>query len=252
MTGAPTAAAPPRATASAGRNCAMVPTNPIIAAAPNPAAARCSGPMRLPVAANARSSRLTSAAGNAFPCGRGRRNDTTSLSAPDTVRAIAFKRGPILARRRSARITRKSAQPSSTVEPKAARSTWMNNSHPPNANGIEELSIESEARSAGNEIGAHPGGFEGALDMAVVPLAVVLESEELSRGDDVAFHTRDFDDALHSADPIPHALDVYDEVEGARDMHTDRLERKVEVRHHHHVFDAVERVARRVGMDRGH
>src|SRR5260370_1014016 len=117
----------------------------------------------------------------------------------------------LAALRRSARITRKSAQPSRTVEPKAVRRTWSNNSHPPNTKGIEELSIESEARSAGNEIGPHPGGFECAFDTAVVPLALVPESEELPRGNGVAFHTRDFNDALHPADPIPLALAVYDE-----------------------------------------
>ena len=94
--------------------------------------------------------------------------------------------------------------------------------------------------------------LERPFDWAVVLLAAVLEGEELAGCDDITFHAGDLDDALDAPDTVPHALDVHDQVESAGEVHSDRFERQVEVRHHDHVFDAVKRVARRVGVNRRH
>jgi hypothetical protein len=207
--------------------------------------------MRPPVATRTKSSLVASAVGSALRRGEGLRNDSTNVSARDAPLAIAFNRACRCALLRSTRDTHKRARPTKTAVP-AARSISSNNSWPANAEGFEELFVEPEAFGAGNEIGAHSGGFVNTFEMSVLLLATVLEREELPRSNDIALHTRDLDHALHPPDPIPHALDMYDEVESARNLHTDRLERQIEVRHHHHVFDAVERVTRGIGVDCRH
>src|SRR5271165_127156 len=250
--GTPTAAAPPKAIASAGRNCAAAAAEPIATAAVIPEAVRRASPMRLPIAARARSRCLDSAAGNALRCGNGLRSDTSGLSGFEAALIRAFKWSSRLALRRSVRTVQRSAPPSRTVVPRTESRICSSNSDSADAEGVEQLSVEAEARCASNEIGTRSGGLERPFDLAVVLLAAVLEGEELPGCDDITFHACDLDDALDAPDTVPHALDVHDQVESAGEVHADRLERQVEVRHHDHVFDAVKRIARRVGVNRRH
>ena len=57
------------------------------------------------------------------------------------------------------------------------------------------------------------------------------------------------DDPAHA---VAHALDLHDQVERADDLRADGPRRQVDMRHLHHVLDAGQRVARGVGVHRGH
>jgi len=154
--GAAVAAAPQMAMASTRWTDAATAANPTAAAAPIPAATRCADRMRLPVAANARSRRLDRTVGSALRCGPDLRNDKTGTSELEAVIAMVLSRGSKFALRRSARSTRRSAPPSRIAVRSAVKRIGSNNSGLPNTKRFQEVSFETEARRAHDEIGTHP------------------------------------------------------------------------------------------------
>src|SRR5262249_40411530 len=117
---------------------------------------------------------------------------------------------------------------------------------------LEQLPLEAELRCPDGEIGAHAARLEGAFDRAVAALAAVFEAEQVAQADRVAADAPDLSDLLHAADAVAHALGMYDKVNGAADLHADRAQGQVQIGHHDHVLEAVERVPRRIRMDGRH
>ena len=67
---------------------------------------------------------------------------------------------------------------------------------------------------------------------------------------DVALHARDLGDLRDAPGAVDEPADVDDQVERRGDLLADRLHRQVEAGHQHHHLEPVQRVARRVGVDR--
>src|SRR5271166_2162373 len=257
-------------------------TNPVSAAAAIPVKTSCGSPIRLPAAAKAASRRAHSPAGtekNARsrpPRGNGLRSETPSSSSTGAVIVMVFNRCSRRSLLRSMRTAAHSPAPSSADAARTVRRNrssispsgrWRSVHATRNQNGrcqglsspasgdfhrLEQFLVEVELRRARNEIGPHPARHEFPIDRPVAALAPKLERKELAHRDGFAFHAGHLADVLHPADAVAHALDVYDQVERARDVHSDRPQRQVEISHYHHVFQAVERVARRVGVNRRH
>ena len=75
--------------------------------------------------------------------------------------------------------------------------------------------------------------------------------EEVLERDDVAFHAGDLGDLGDAPRAVDEPLDVDEQVEAAGDLLADRLDRQLDAGHQHEHLEPVQRVARRVGVDRG-
>src|SRR5205085_4128406 len=99
------------------------------------------------------------------------------------------------------------------------------------------------------EVGAQPAGLEYTFNTAAL-LTLKFEGEDIARADDLAFHAADLADALDPTNPIAHALDLHEDIDGTRDLRAQRSQRQVGRRHQDHVFEPEQRIAGRVRVDR--
>src|SRR5207248_2958704 len=98
-----------------------------------------------------------------------------------------------------------------------------------------------------HQLGHDARGLECADDLAI-RAARLLETEDVLEQRRAALHARDLGDALDAAHAVVEAARVHDEVQGGHDLLADRARRQLDAGHEHHRLEAVERVARRVGV----
>ena len=99
-----------------------------------------------------------------------------------------------------------------------------------NPDGFEQLPLESVLRGTSSEIGAEPARLKRPFD-TTAPLALKFEGEDIARADDLAFHAADFADALDPPNSIAHALDLHEDIDGARNLRAQRSQRQIRRRH---------------------
>ena len=80
--------------------------------------------------------------------------------------------------------------------------------------------------------------------------AGLLEQEDVLHRDDFAFHAGDLGDRRDLARAVRLTRDLHDEVDGRRHLLPDGAVRDVQVRHRDHRVETIQRVARRVGVNR--
>src|SRR5580704_10417062 len=87
--------------------------------------------------------------------------------------------------------------------------------------------------------------------LAVVTNAAFAEHENVLHGDDVAFHAGNFSERDHFARTITEAADLDDHVNRGSDLPAQGALGNVQAAHGDHGFEAAQRVAWRVGVNRG-
>ena len=95
-------------------------------------------------------------------------------------------------------------------------------------------------------------GWNDADHLAVRPDPFSVEAEDLLHADHVFFHAGDLGDVDHFAGAVAHARDLHDDRDGRGDLLANRSFRQIQVGHGDHRFQPGQRVARSVGVDRGH
>ena len=94
------------------------------------------------------------------------------------------------------------------------------------------------------------GGAEAAEHLAVRRHAGALEQEDVLHGDHVVLHAGELGDRRDPAGAVRQARDLDDQVDGRGDLLAHGALRQLQAGHRHHRVEAVERVARAVGVDR--
>src|SRR5678816_860068 len=101
------------------------------------------------------------------------------------------------------------------------------------------------------ELGTNARRFEVTHDLAILGQAGLAEHEDVLHGDHVLFHTDDFADRHHAARTIRQARGVHDHVEGGADLLAHDAVGKVDAAHQHERLEAMQGVARAVGVNGG-
>ena len=107
------------------------------------------------------------------------------------------------------------------------------------------------AREPPLEGGDDAGRLELAEHVALRVDARALEREDLRHRDDVALHAVDLLEADHATAPVLVARDLDHDVDGRGHLRAERAHREGDAGHRDHGLDPAQRVARRVGVDRG-
>src|SRR5262245_59696162 len=95
------------------------------------------------------------------------------------------------------------------------------------------------------------GRPELALNAALRGDAGLLELEDVLHLDLLAFHAGDLSDLHDLAGAVGHARRLDYHVDGRGDLLADRLQWQLDAGHEDQRLDALQRLARRVGVDRG-
>ena len=116
------------------------------------------------------------------------------------------------------------------------------------------LARQTEAADAQalEQLRHHAGGAEAALHLAGIGDADALEGEDLLQVHLLVPHAEHFGDAQDLAGAVLQARHLHHQLDGAGELLQNHARGNLEVGHHHHGFEARERVARRVGVDRAH
>ena len=91
------------------------------------------------------------------------------------------------------------------------------------AKAIEQFLVETVAGGARDKIGAHAGRFKCPIQAVVGLHGLVAVGEKLANRNQAAFHSGNLSNVLHAANAVAHPLNVHNQVEGAGDLHADRL-----------------------------
>ena len=119
------------------------------------------------------------------------------------------------------------------------------------AGNLEHLDrqIDTVLLELGEEARPKPGRAQAADHLALRRHVVDLELEDVLQGHDIGLHPLHLGDLHHAARPVLQPLQVHDQIQRARHLSADGLQRQVVAGHQHHRLDARERVAGAVGVD---
>src|SRR5882724_519846 len=117
---------------------------------------------------------------------------------------------------------------------------------------VEDARIELVARRLRvvRELRPDAGGDEAAEDVAVLIDALAAIHEKILHADRIAFHTGYLGDAGDLARTVTEPRRLDDDVDRRRDLLAHGACWEIEPGHLHHHLEPIERVARRVGVDR--
>src|SRR3954454_7767515 len=102
------------------------------------------------------------------------------------------------------------------------------------------------------ESGPDSSCFELALDLSIGADPRLAEAEDLLHRHDLAFHSGQLRYADELAAAIGQAGDLDDNVDRRSDLRAGRFRGDVDPTHPDHLLDTRERIARSIGVDRGH